>query len=213
METSRRLALYLLQSKAIIIDPANPFTWASGWRSPIYCDNRRTLSYPEIRRFIRDSFTALIQSNFGRPDIIAGVATGAVAHAALVADKMKLPLVYVRSAEKSHGLGNRIEGDVKTGKSVVVVEDLVSTGGSSLGAVAALREAGLEVLGMAAIFTYDFPVAAENFRKAGVSLLALGNYGDLIEEAAGTGYIRSEDLETLRTWREDPARWKQDKSR
>jgi orotate phosphoribosyltransferase len=212
METSRRLALYLLQSKAIIIDPANPFTWASGWRSPIYCDNRKTLSHPEIRRFIRDSFTKLIRNHFATTDIIAGVATGAIAHAALVAEKMELPMLYVRSAQKSHGLENQIEGDVKTGKRVVVIEDLVSTGGSSLGAVSVLREAGLEVLGMAAIFTYDFPIAAENFRKAGCVLHALGNYGDLIEEAAGTGYIRAEDLETLRAWRMDPAGWKRDKT-
>jgi orotate phosphoribosyltransferase len=211
METSRRLALYLLQSKAIIIDPANPFTWASGWRSPIYCDNRKTLSHPEIRRFIRDSFTELIRNHFASTDIIAGVATGAIAHAALVAEKMELPMLYVRSAQKSHGLENRIEGEVKTGKRVVVIEDLVSTGGSSLGAVSALRDAGMEVLGMAAIFTYDFPVAAENFRKAGLVFHALGNYGDLIREAMGTGYIQAEDLETLRAWREDPAGWKHDK--
>ena len=170
METSRKLASYLLQSKAIIIDPANPFTWASGWRSPIYCDNRKTLSYPAIRTFIRDGFEGIIQEKFPGPDMIAGVATGAIAHAALVAEKMGLPMVYVRSSQKSHGLGNQIEGDTSVGRKVVVVEDLVSTGGSSLNAVSALREAGLEVLGMAAIFTYEFPAAEENFRQAGVSL-------------------------------------------
>jgi len=207
METPRKLASYLLQSKAIIIDPANPFTWASGWRSPIYCDNRKTLSYPEIRTFIRDAFVEQVITNFGNPDIIAGVATGAIAHAALVAEKMELPLLYVRSSQKSHGLGNQVEGDVKTGKTVVVVEDLVSTGGSSLNAVSALRDEGLEVLGMTAIFTYGFPVANENFSKAGVQLHTLGNYHDLIEEAADTGYIRSEDLDTLKNWRKDPAAW------
>jgi len=207
MEIPRKLASYLLQSKAIIINPANPFTWASGWCSPIYCDNRKTLSYPEIRTFIRDMFIEQVSTNFGIPDIIAGVATGAIAHAALVADKMELPLLYVRSSQKSHGLGNQVEGDVNTGKTVVVVEDLVSTGGSSLNAVSALRDEGLEVLGMTAIFTYGFPVAKENFSKAGVQLHTLGNYHDLIEEAADTGYIHSKDLDTLKSWRKDPAVW------
>ena len=208
METSRILASYLLQSKAIIIDPANPFTWASGWRSPIYCDNRKTLSYPGIRTFIRDAFIEQIRTNYGTPDMIAGVATGAIAHAALVAEKMKLPLLYVRSTQKSHGMGNRIEGDPGVGKSVVVLEDLVSTGGSSLNAVSVLQEAGLNVLGMAAIFTYGFPVARENFDRSEVSLCTLGNYDDLIEEAVGIGYIHLEDLETLKNWRENPAGWK-----
>lgn len=212
METSRRLASYLLQSKAIIIDPANPFTWASGWKSPIYCDNRKTLSYPEIRAFIRDEFTRQIREHFGSADIIAGVATGAIAHAALVADSMDLPLLYVRSTNKSHGLGNRIEGDPGAGKKAVVIEDLVSTGGSSLDAVSALQEAGLEVLGMTAIFSYGFAQAEENFRKAGVALHTLGNYDELIKEAGATGFIRSSDLETLADWRKDPSRWDARKS-
>lgn len=207
METSRRLASYLLQSKAIIIDPANPFEWASGWKSPIYCDNRKTLSYPEIRNFIRDTFTDRIREKFDAPDMIAGVATGAIAHAALVADRMELPLVYVRAEQKSHGLGNRIEGDTGTGKRVIVIEDLISTGGSSIRAVSALREAGLEVLGMVAIFTYGFPLAEENFRKEGIPLSTLGNYPELVRTAAGSGYIRQEDMETLKKWREDPAGW------
>lgn len=207
METSRRLASYLLQSKAIIIDPANPFEWASGWKSPIYCDNRKTLSYPEIRNFIRDAFTDRIREKFDAPDMIAGVATGAIAHAALVADRMELPLVYVRAEQKSHGLGNRIEGDTGTGKRVIVIEDLISTGGSSIRAVSALREAGLEVLGMVAIFTYGFPLAEENFRKEGIPLSTLGNYPELVRTAAGSGYIRQEDMETLKKWREDPAGW------
>lgn len=210
METSRQLASYLLQSKAIIIDPANPFKWASGWDSPIYCDNRKTLSYPEIRTFIRDAFTRQIKSGSEMPDMIAGVATGAIAHAALVADYMNIPMLYVRSSQKAHGLGNQIEGDISTGKKVAVLEDLVSTGGSSLKAVSALQEAGLEVLGMCAIFTYGFPLAGENFKRAGVSLNTLSNYHDLIEEAVETGYIRAEDLETLKKWRIDPAGWKPD---
>ena len=208
MKTSVKLASYLLQSKAIIIDPANPFTWASGWTSPIYCDNRKTLSYPEIRDFIRDSFIREIQASFRQADIIAGVATGAIAHAALVAGKMGLPLIYVRSSQKSHGMANLIEGDVSVGKTVVVIEDLVSTGGSSLNAVSALRKAGMNVLGMASIFTYGFPLAVENFRQADVELHSLGNYHDLIELAVHTGYIQPEFLKTLDGWRKDPARWR-----
>ncbi len=208
MKTSVKLASYLLQSKAIIIDPANPFTWASGWTSPIYCDNRKTLSYPEIRDFIRDSFIREIQASFRQADIIAGVATGAIAHAALVAGKMGLPLIYVRSSQKSHGMANLIEGDVSVGKTVVVIEDLVSTGGSSLNAVSALRKAGMNVLGMASIFTYGFPLAVENFRQADVELHSLGNYHDLIELAVHTGYIQPESLKTLDGWRKDPARWR-----
>jgi orotate phosphoribosyltransferase len=207
MKTSVALASYLLQSKAIIIDPANPFTWASGWTSPIYCDNRKTLSYPEIRDFIRDSFIRKIEESFVQPDIIAGVATGAIAHAALVAEKMGLPLIYVRSSQKSHGMANLIEGDVTVGQSVVVIEDLVSTGGSSLNAVTALREAGMNVLGMASIFTYGFPQAVENFMQADIDLVSLGNYPDLIEQAVHTGYIQPEFLETLNGWHKDPARW------
>jgi len=207
MKTSVKLASYLLQSKAIIIDPANPFKWASGWTSPIYCDNRKTLSYPEIRSFIRDSFIREIQASFGQVDMIAGVATGAIAHAALVAAAMELPLIYVRSSQKSHGMTNLIEGDISVGKTVVVIEDLVSTGGSSLNAVSALREAGLKVLGMAAIFTYGFPQAEENFSQAEVALHSLGNYHDLIEQAVQTGYIQPEFHKTLESWRKDPAGW------
>ena len=207
MKTSVKLASYLLQSKAIIIDPANPFTWASGWTSPIYCDNRKTLSYPEIREFIRDSFIREIQSSFKQADIIAGVATGAIAHAALVAGAMELPLIYVRSSQKAHGMTNLIEGDISVGKTVVVIEDLVSTGGSSLNAVSALRKAGMNVLGMASIFTYGFPQAVENFKQADVPLVSLGNYHDLIEQAVQTGYIQPEFLKTLEGWHRDPARW------
>jgi orotate phosphoribosyltransferase len=208
METSKKLASYLLQSKAIIIDPATPFIWASGWKSPVYCDNRKTLSYPEIRRFIRDSFVQLIQDHFDKPDMIAGVATGAIAHAALVAEKMDLPFIYVRSSQKSHGTGNMIEGDPSMGKTVVVIEDLVSTGGSSLKAVEVLRETGLKVMGMLAVFTYGFPVAKENFKNADVPLTTLCDYNTLIEEAIQTGYISSGSLDTLSEWRQDPGNWK-----
>ncbi len=207
METARKLAQYLLLSKAIIIDPANPFTWASGWRSPIYCDNRKTLSYPEIRRFIRDSFVQVIEDHFGQPDMIAGVATGAIAHAALVAEAMDLPMIYIRSGQKSHGRGNIIEGDPSGGKTVVVIEDLVSTGGSSLKAAAALLDVGLQVRGMTAIFTYGFPQAEQNFRAAGISLITLGNYHTLIQEAIQAGMIPEKSLETLSRWREDPEGW------
>lgn len=207
METSRRLASYLLQSKAIIIDPANPFKWASGWNSPIYCDNRKTLSYPEIRSFIRDAFIGLIREKFEATEMVAGVATGAIAHAALVAGEMGLPMLYVRSSRKSHGTENQIEGDVSTGNRILVIEDLISTGSSSLRAVNVLQEAGLEVLGMAAIFSYGFPVAEENFRKAGIRLCTLGNYPDLIKEAAASGYVGREDLKTLKVWRENPSGW------
>lgn len=209
MESSRKLADYLLQSKAIILAPANPFTWSSGWKSPIYCDNRKTLSHPEIRNFIRDHLCDLIRKNFQSPDMIAGVATGAIAQGALVADCLGLPFIYVRSSVKDHGTGNLIEGDVSTGKTVVVVEDLVSTGGSSLRAIHALRNAGLNVLGMVAIFTYEFSVAENNFRNAGVKLYTLSNYHTLIDSGVQSGYIQPEYLDTLKNWREDPEHWKQ----
>jgi orotate phosphoribosyltransferase len=208
MESSRKLAGYLLQSKAIILEPANPFTWSSGWKSPIYCDNRKTLSHPEIRNFIRDHLCRLIQENFNSPDVIAGVATGAIAQGALVADRLNLPFVYVRSSVKDHGTGNLIEGDVNTGQKVVVVEDLVSTGGSSLRAVTTLRNAGLDVLGMVAIFTYSFSVAENNFRNAGVQVHTLTDYHVLLDAGVKSGYIQPEYLVTLKKWREDPEHWK-----
>jgi len=207
MEISTKLAGYLLQIKAIIIDPANPFTWSSGWKSPIYCDNRKTLSYPEIRDFIRDQLAGLIRNRFGLPDMIAGVATGAIAQGALVADKLHLPFLYVRSSVKDHGTGNIIEGDVAAGKSVVVVEDLISTGGSSLRAADALSNAGLNVLGMVAIFTYGFKTAEDNFRKAGVTLYTITDYYALIKHGVSSGYVQPQFLETLKEWREDPDKW------
>ena len=201
------LAEKLLKISAIKLQPANPFTWASGWNSPIYTDNRKTLSYPDIRSFIKVELCRLILENFGDADAVAGVATGAIAQGALVADTLGLPYVYVRSTPKDHGLENLIEGNLKPGQKVVVIEDLISTGGSSLKAVQAIRNAGCEVVGMAAIFTYGFPVAEEAFDKANVKLLTLSNYNAMLEAALATGYIKDEDVETLKEWRKDPATW------
>ena len=197
----------LLNISAIKLQPEMPFTWASGWNSPIYTDNRKTLSYPEIRTFIKVELSRLILENFETPDAIAGVATGAIAQGALVADELMLPYVYVRSTPKDHGLENLIEGNLKPGQKVVVVEDLVSTGGSSLKAVEAIRNAGCEVIGMVAVFTYEFPVAQESFKKAGVKLLTLSNYSAMLEAALKIDYIHERDIETLAKWREDPANW------
>jgi orotate phosphoribosyltransferase len=207
MENSKKIAQYLLQSKSIKLEPANPFTWASGWQSPIYCDNRKTLSFPEIRTFIRDTFVVEIQKQFPTPDVIAGVATGAIAQGALVAEKMGLPFIYVRSASKSHGLENLIEGVLEAGQKVVVIEDLVSTGGSSLKAVNALREAGCEVLGMAAIFSYLFPQAVQNFEKMNCRLITLSNYNILIDLALESGFINQKEAGLLAEWRTDPENW------
>ncbi|HEX2920678.1 MAG TPA: orotate phosphoribosyltransferase [Bacteroidales bacterium] len=204
---AKRTAEYLLQINAIKLQPSNPFTWASGWKSPIYCDNRKSLSFPEVRTFIGDSFSSLIKDLYPDSDLIAGVATGAIAHGVLAADKLGLPFVYVRSGAKEHGLGNQIEGYYKQGQKTVVVEDLISTGGSSLNAVKALREAGCEVLGMVAIFTYEFKKAADAFSAENCKLNTLSNYSSLIETAVKTGYINSAEVETLKKWREDPANW------
>lgn len=201
------LAEKLLKISAINLQPDSPFTWASGWHSPIYTDNRKTLSYPEIRSFIKVELTRLIEENFCDVDAIAGVATGAIAQGALVADLMGKPYVYVRSSPKDHGLENLIEGNLLPGQKVVVIEDLISTGGSSLKAVEAIRNAGCEVIGMVAIFTYGFPQAEEAFTQAGVRLLTLSNYNAMLDAALSTGYIREKDLETLRQWRKDPANW------
>ena len=216
-EISSKIAGYLLESKAVILEPRNPFTWASGWKSPIYCDNRITLSHPKIRDFIKEAFRSTILTHFNTPDIIAGVATGAIAQGSLVADIMNLPFVYVRPSAKEHGRQNLIEGHLEKGQEVLVVEDqivdlvhqeILSTGGSSLKAVKALREAGANVLGMVAIFSYGFEVATENFRAARVELHTLTNYHILIETALATGYIHKEEIELLQQWREDPAGWK-----
>jgi len=206
-DTNRKVAAMLLNCRAVILEPARPFTWASGWLSPIYCDNRITLSFPEIRDYIRDSYVKVIQSSFPGPDLIAGVATGAIAQGALVADRMELPFVYVRPSAKEHGRHNLIEGRLLPGQKVVVVEDLVSTGGSSLKAVEALKEAGAEVLGMVAIFTYGLEVARENFSKAGMELHTLTDYHVLIETALDAGTIEKGQVALLNRWRKDPAHW------
>ncbi len=201
------LAEKLLQISAIKLQPNNPFTWASGWNSPIYTDNRKTLSYPDIRNLIKVELSRMIIENFGDVDAISGVATGAIAVGALVADTLGLPYVYVRSSPKDHGLENLIEGNLKPGQKVVVIEDLVSTGGSSLKAVEAIRNAGCEVIGMTAIFTYEFPVSIKRFREENIQLLTISNYSTMLEAALRTNYIRQEDVETLKEWRKDPASW------
>ncbi len=205
------LAEKLLGISAIKLQPDNPFTWASGWNSPIYTDNRKTLSYPEVRTFIKTELCRTIMENFADADYIAGVATGAIAQGALVADNLNLPYVYVRSTPKDHGLENLIEGNLKPGSKVVVVEDLISTGGSSLKAVQAIRAAGCEVVGMVAIFTYDFPIAQKAFKDADVKLITLGNYNAMLEAALNINYIQEADLETLKEWRKDPANWSRGK--
>jgi len=206
-DTANRTAEYLLQIKAIKLQPAKPFTWASGWRSPIYCDNRMTLSFPVVRSFIRDAFAARVRQLYPDASLIAGVATGAIAHGALVADCLQLPFIYVRSGAKDHGLGNQIEGYFEKGQKVVVIEDLISTGGSSLGAVRALREAGCEVLGMIAIFTYGFSKATDAFAAEKCRLDTLSDYSVLVDMAADSGYITKGDVETLREWRREPSVW------
>lgn len=199
----------LLQINAIKLNPKNPFTWASGWKSPIYCDNRITLSFPPIRNFIREEFAKHIENEYGKPDVIAGVATGAIGIGILVAEYMGLPFVYVRPEPKKHGRQNQVEGFLQKGQSVVVVEDLISTGKSSLMAVEALKEAGANVKGMVAIFTYGFDVSVENFKKAGVKLNTLGNYENLLDLAVTKQYITEEEQETLQEWRKTPDIWGQ----
>lgn len=213
LPAERILAQKLLQISAIKLQPNNPFTWASGWNSPIYTDNRKTLSYPEIRNFIKVELSRIIFENFPEANAIAGVATGAIAMGALVADTLGLPYVYVRSTPKDHGLENLIEGNIKPGQKVVVIEDLVSTGGSSLKAVEAIRNAGCEVVGMTAIFSYEFPVSIERFREADVRLITLSNYSAMLEAALEINYINKDDLATLQEWRKDPAAWMPKKSK
>jgi orotate phosphoribosyltransferase len=204
---SKQTAEYLLQIKAIKLQPSNPFTWASGWKSPIYCDNRKSLSFPEVRSYIRDSFAGLVSRLYPEAEMIAGVATGAIAHGALAADKLGLPFIYVRSGAKEHGLGNQIEGYFEKGQKVVVIEDLISTGGSSLNAVRALRDAGCEVLGMVAIFTYEFKKASDEFSAEKCTLNTLCNYSVLVDTALGIGYIGNSEVETLKKWRIEPSVW------
>lgn len=206
-ETAEKVAEFLLQIKAIQLNKQTPFNWASGWQSPIYCDNRKTLSYPKIRTYIRQKFVETINENFGKIDVIAGVATGGIAQAALIAQELELPLIYVRSSTKGHGLQNQIEGVVESGQRVVVLEDLVSTGMSSLKAVQALRESGCHVVGMMAIFTYGFQAALDNFRTYQCPLYALSDYNHLIDVAVEQDYIKQEDIHSLKSWRENPANW------
>lgn len=201
-------AARLLQVNAIKLQPNDPFTWASGWKSPFYCDNRRTLSFPQLRSFIKLELVHAVLEHFPQADAVAGVATGAIAQGALVADALQLPFVYVRSKPKDHGLENLIEGDLKAGQKVVVIEDLISTGGSSLKAVEAIRKAGCEVVGMVAAYTYGFAVAEEAFKAADVKLVTLTDYEHVVQKAVETGYIAKEDVVLLNEWRLNPAEWK-----
>ncbi|MCF8236136.1 MAG: orotate phosphoribosyltransferase [Bacteroidales bacterium] len=206
-QIARQVSDYLLQIEAVKLNPENPFTWASGLRSPIYCDNRVTLSYPEIRTYIKEQFCAILEKVFNEAEVVAGVATGGIAQGALVAQEFNLPFVYIRSSEKSHGLENKIEGHVNKGQKVVVIEDLVSTGGSSLRAATALRDAGCEVVGMAAIFSYNLDVALKNFDEAKVQLRTLADYESLIHQAIETEYVTKNQMESLLEWRKDPKAW------
>ncbi len=197
----------LLKINAIKLQPNNPFTWASGWKSPFYCDNRKTLSYPELRNYVKIELVHTILDHFPEVEAIAGVATGAIPQGALVADALNLPFVYVRNKPKDHGLENLIEGELKAGMKVVVVEDLISTGGSSLKAVEAIRNNACEVIGMVASYTYGFPVAKKAFRDAQIKLVTLTDYEHVVDEALKTGYIDDSDVEVLHEWRKDPAHW------
>lgn len=204
-----KVAEFLLQIKAVKLQPKNPFTWASGWKSPIYCDNRVTLSYPNIRTFIRQNYSDVILEHFGKPDVIAGVATGGIAQGALVAEELGLPFIYVRSSPKGHGMGNQIEGHFEEGQKVIVIEDLISTGGSSLKAVETLRSENLDVKGLVAIFTYGFDVAETNFEEAKCPFITLTNYDVLLEKALNDRYISKDDVESLKEWKINPSQWKQ----
>lgn len=208
-ETALKTAELLLQINAIKLEPQNPFTWASGWKSPIYCDNRITLSYPIIRNFLRENMANQIENLYGKPDIIAGVATGAIGIGALVADYLNVPFCYIRPEAKKHGRQNKIEGYIEEGQNVVVVEDLISTGKSSLLAVEALKKANVNVKGMIAIFTYGFPIADKNFEDAQVNLNTLSDYTNLLMLAEKSNFISSKEVGVLSKWREDPANWKQ----
>jgi orotate phosphoribosyltransferase len=205
--TALKTAEFLLQIKAIKLNPQQPFTWASGWKSPIYCDNRKTLSYPKIRNYLREKMTSYIQEEFGSVEVIAGVATGGIALGALVAQDLGLPFVYVRSQSKAHGLENKVEGVLESDQTVVVIEDLISTGGSSLKAVEALRSAGANVKGMIAIFTYGFQVAAEAFEEANCPVYTLSDYNMMINKALSDGYVKESEAELLSKWRLNPDTW------
>jgi orotate phosphoribosyltransferase len=205
--TARKTAEVLLQINAIKLSPNEPFTWASGWKSPIYCDNRIVLSYPTIRNYIRETMAKHIEKQYGKPDVIAGVATGAIGIGMLVAEYLGLPFIYVRPEAKSHGRKNQIEGHVESGQNVVVIEDLISTGNSSLNAVKALKEANLNVKGMVAIFSYGFDVAVKNFETEHITLHTLSNYDSLLEQALETNYITQKEIKTLSEWNSNPSEW------
>jgi orotate phosphoribosyltransferase len=209
-DTAEKTAELLLQINAIKLNPENPFTWASGWKSPIYCDNRLILSFPSIRNYVRDEFAKNIEKQFGKPDVIAGVATGAIGIGILVAESLGLPFVYVRPEAKKHGRQNQVEGFLQKGQNVVVVEDLISTGNSSLLAVEALRNEGANIKGMAAIFTYGFNVAEENFKNANIDLYTLSNYANLLDLAVQKQYITEDQQSTLLEWNESPSTWGQE---
>lgn len=204
---ARQIALLLLEANAVKLEPNKPFTWASGWKSPIYCDNRVTLSFPKTRKIIAQSFGALARQHFQEATLIAGVATGAIAHGILAAEELQLPFAYVRASAKEHGLGNMIEGKVNAGDKVLVIEDLISTGMSSLKAVDVLQTAQTEVLGMAAIFTYGFEKASHSFEEKNCKLFTLTNYYFLLEAALETGYIKADDMNSLNNWLLNPAEW------
>jgi len=206
--TAKKTAELLLQIKAIKLQTNNPFTWASGWNSPIYCDNRITLSYPKIRNYLRENLATIIEEEYGKPDVIAGVATGAIAIGILVAQQLNVPFIYVRPEPKKHGRKNQVEGLLEPNKNVVVVEDLISTGKSSLNAVKALEEAGANVKGMVAIFSYGFDIATTNFEKANIALYTLSDYEHLLEQSLDSNYISEKELDTLKNWRTNPSNWK-----
>jgi len=206
-DTAKKTAELLLQIKAIKLNPQDPFKWASGWNSPIYCDNRATLSYPTIRTYIREELGKIIEEKYGKPEVIAGVATGAIAIGVLVAEYLNVPFIYVRPEAKKHGRQNQVEGVLEPGKRVVVIEDLISTGKSSLNAVKALKEAGADVKGMVAIFSYGFDLAANNFENDGVELTTLSDYDNLLELANENNYISEKELDTLKQWRINPSTW------
>ena len=208
-DTAKKTAELLLQIKAIKLNPNEPFNWASGWKSPIYCDNRVTLSYPSVRLFLKEEMSKIVEQKYGKPDVIAGVATGAIAIGVLIAQELGLPFIYVRPEPKKHGRKNQIEGHLEAGQNVVVIEDLISTGKSSLNAVEALKEAGAVVKGMLAIFSYEFEIAKENFKNSNVALTTLSDYTHLLQQASDTKYITEEELETLHDWRKNPSEWKQ----
>ena len=209
IDTAKQTVELLLKVEAIKLSPDNPFTWASGWKSPIYCDNRVTLSFPEVRAFLKKGIAKLVEDKYGKPDVIAGVATGAIAIGILVAEELGVPFIYVRPEPKKHGRKNQIEGSLAPNKNVVVIEDLISTGKSSLNAVKALKEAEANVQGMIAIFSYGFPVATENFTEAEVELTTLSNYNYLLEQALDSNYITKEQSDLLKEWRESPSTWQQ----